>query len=416
MKQRIAITGLGMVSPIGNNIDTAWQNALLGKSGVRALQDFADFDGYDFRAKVAARIVDFEISPYMSAKDARRYDLFIQYGVAAAAQALKQANLINGLGAEPAMLDGDRAGVVFGSGIGGIDLIEKNALKLAQDGARMVSPFFVPASIINMVAGQIAIRHALKGANLATATACASSAHAIGLGARLIAYGDADVMVVGGCEFASTPLGIGGFSAMQALSSNPNPVSASCPFDSERDGFVLGDGAGALVLESFAHAKARGATILAELVGFGMSDDASHITAPPKDGAGARRAMLNALQDANLDPSAIDYINAHGTSTPVGDAAEAGAISSLFGNAPKVSSTKSMTGHLLGAAGAVEACFCIMSILAQKIPPTINLTNPDPACVLNHVAHHSINATVNYALSNSFGFGGTNASLIFGKV
>lgn len=406
-KKQVVITGLGMVSPLGLDVDTSWKNAIAGVSGIRALHL-----GDDFRAKVAGKINGFDVSVYMNAKDARRYDLFIQYGVAAAAQALFHAGLTDDINGK-ITTDPTRAGAIIGSGIGGVDLIAQNVQKLADGGARHISPLFVPAAIVNMAAGQVAIRHHLQGPNLATATACSSSAHAIGLAARMIAYGDADVMVAGGCEYASTPLGIGGFSAMQALSPNASPVHASRPFDSQRDGFVLSDGAGAIVLESLEHATARGANILAKFSGFGMSDDASHITAPPKDGEGAARAMRAALKDADLSPNQIDYINAHGTSTPVGDAAESAAINAVFDHAPYVSSTKSMTGHLLGAAGAVEAIFSILALKHGVLPPTINLDNIDPTCALNHIANTAKRADIYHALSNSFGFGGTNVSLIF---
>ena len=372
----------------------------------------------EYRAQIAGTVEGFDISQYMSAKDARRYDTFVQYGVAAAAQALQQAGFISDLQASPVTgVDANRIGVLIGSGIGGITTIEENTLKLNQDSPRKISPFFVPSAIVNMAAGQVAIRHGLKGLNLATATACTTATHAIGLSARLIAYGDADVIVAGGCEKASSQLGIGGFSAMQALSTrNDAPTKASRPFDKDRDGFVLGDGAGVLVLESLAHAKARGATILAELVGFGMSDDASHITAPPDNGEGAAAAMQNAITDAGIAANEVGYINAHGTSTPAGDVAESRAIETVLGHSVSVSSTKSLTGHLLGAAGGIEAIFTIKALQQQVLPPTINLDNPDPNCNLDYVPHTARQvANLNFAISNSFGFGGTNGSLLFAK-
>ena len=364
--QRIVITGMGAITPLGLDTDSTWQRLIKGESGIQAI---TDFDTTDFRAKIAGQIKDIDISQYMSAKDARRFDVFVQYGVAAAAQALKDADLIDDMQAgKLTNVNPDRVGVVIGSGIGGITTIEETAVKLNNEGARKVSPFFVPSSIVNMAAGQVAIRHGIRGANLAISTACTTSTHAIGLAARLIAYGDADVMVAGGCEKASSPMGIGGFSAMQALSTrNDEPTRASRPFDKDRDGFVLGDGAGVVVLESLAHAKARKATILAELIGFGMSDDAVHITAPPEDGEGARRAMEQALADGGIDPSEVGYINAHGTST-MADVIELGAVERLLGDAAGnvvMSSTKSSIGHLLGAAGAVEAIFCILAIRDQ---------------------------------------------------
>ena len=414
-QQRVVITGMGAITPLGVDVETTWQRLLNGESGIKAI---SHFDASDYRSQIAGTVDGFDISEYMNAKDARRYDVFVQYGVAAAAQALQQAGFISDLQTSPVTgVDPDRMGVIIGSGIGGITTIEENAVKLNNDSPRKISPFFVPSSIINMAAGQVAIRHGIKGLNLATATACTTATHAIGLAARLIAYGDADVIVAGGCEKASSQLGIGGFSAMQALSTrNDAPTKASRPFDNDRDGFVLGDGAGVLVLESLAHAKARGATILAELVGFGMSDDASHITAPPEDGEGARRAMQNAIFDAGIEPSEIGYINAHGTSTPAGDVAESRAIETIFGKAVLVSSTKSMTGHLLGAAGGIEAIFTVLALQNQLLPPTINLDNPDPNCTLDYVPHTARKVeNLKFAISNSFGFGGTNGSLLFAK-
>jgi 3-oxoacyl-[acyl-carrier-protein] synthase II len=410
MKQRVVITGLGMVTPLGLDVSSSWAAVLAGQSGVKPI---THFDASGYRAQIAATVSDFDSTPYLPAKDARRYDSFVQYGLAAAIQAMQNAGLT---GDHLLQLNRDRIGVFIGSGIGGLPMIEDNYATLNAQGPRRISPFFVPGSIINMTAGLLAIRFGLRGPNLATATACTTSTHSIGLAARLIAYGDADVMVAGGSEKSSSPLGIGGFSAMQALSTrNDDPSKASRPFDVNRDGFVLGDGAGVMVLESLTHAQARGATILAELTGFGMSDDASHITAPPENGEGAALAMQNALRDAQLSVADIDYINAHGTSTPAGDKAESQAIETLFGADAQrvaVSSTKSMTGHLLGAAGAVEAIFCVLALRDQIAPPTINLDDPDPACRLDYVPHTARPMTIRHAMSNSFGFGGTNGSLV----
>nr|WP_315041100.1 beta-ketoacyl-ACP synthase II [uncultured Moraxella sp.] len=415
--ERIVITGMGAVTPLGLDVESSWQGILAGKSGISQIEHF---DTTDYRSKIAGLVKDFDISQYMSAKDARRYDIFVQYGVAAATQALQNAGLIDGLQAEPVKgIDPERIGVLIGSGIGGISNIEENAGKLIHDGARKISPFFIPSAIINMTAGQVAIRHGLQGLNLAIATACTTSTHAIGLAARLIAYGDADIIVAGGSERASNQLGMGGFAAMQALSTrNDEPTKASRPFDKDRDGFVLGDGAGVLVLERLSHAKARGATILAELAGFGMSDDANHITAPPEDGNGAKRAMQIALKDAGIHADKVGYINTHGTSTPLGDVAESRAIESLFGQNQNfaVSSTKSMTGHLLGAAGGIEAIFSVKALMEQVLPPTINLDNQDPDCTLDYVPNVARKVeNLQYALSNSFGFGGTNGSILLAK-
>lgn len=418
--QRVVITGMGAITPLGNDIATLWQNLIEGKSGIAKIDHFgSDINIDDFRSQIAGRIKDFDAKAFLNVKEVRRYDEFMHYAQVAAAQALYQAGLIDALVGDslPVNVPSERFGVVMGSGIGGIQTIENSRDTLRQHGAKKVSPFIIPGTIINMPAGLIAIRHHLKGANLATSTACTTSTHAIGLGARLIAYGDLDAVLVGGSEKASTPLGMSGFASMHALSTrNDEPTRASRPFDKDRDGFVLGDGAGALVLESLAHAKARGATVLAEIAGFGMSDDASHITAPPDDGEGAKRAMQNALTDAGLLPSDIGYINAHGTSTPAGDAAESYAIQSLFGNDILVSSTKSMTGHLLGAAGVVEAIITVLALQHQHLPPTINLDNPDERCVLDYIAHTARKVeNLQHAISNSFGFGGTNGSLIFGR-
>ena len=413
--ERIVITGMGAITPLGLDVESTWQRLINGESGIKAI---SHFDATDYRAQIAGTVDGFDIGLYMNAKDARRYDTFVQYGVAAAAQALKQAGFISELQAAPVQqVDPDRIGVIIGSGIGGITTIEDTAVKLHSEGPRKISPFFVPSAIVNMAAGQVAIRHGIKGLNLATSTACTTATHAIGLAARLIAYGDADVILAGGCEKASSQLGIGGFSAMQALSTrNDAPTKASRPFDKDRDGFVLGDGAGVLVMESLAHAKARGATILAEFVGFGMSDDASHITAPPENGEGAAMAMRHALSDAGIAPSDVGYINTHGTSTPAGDVAESRAIASIFGENMVVSSTKSMTGHLLGAAGGIEAIFTVKALQQQILPPTINLDHQDPECKLDYVPHTARKVDhLTHAISNSFGFGGTNGSLLFAK-
>ena len=413
--ERIVITGMGAITPLGLDVESTWQRLINGESGIKAI---SHFDATDYRAQIAGTVDGFDIGLYMNAKDARRYDTFVQYGVAAAAQALKQAGFISELQAAPVQqVDPNRIGVIIGSGIGGITTIEDTAVKLHSEGPRKISPFFVPSAIVNMAAGQVAIRHGIKGLNLATSTACTTATHAIGLAARLIAYGDVDVILAGGCEKASSQLGIGGFSAMQALSTrNDAPTKASRPFDKDRDGFVLGDGAGVLVMESLAHAKARGATILAEFVGFGMSDDASHITAPPENGEGAAMAMRHALSDAGIAPSDVGYINTHGTSTPAGDVAESRAIAGIFGENMVVSSTKSMTGHLLGAAGGIEAIFTVKALQQQILPPTINLDHQDPECKLDYVAHTARKVdNLTHAISNSFGFGGTNGSLLFAK-
>lgn len=417
--ERVVITGMGAITPVGNDLDTIWHNLTHGVSGIVSLPDFDGLDMSEFRSRIVGLVKDFDAKEFLSPKEIRRYDAFMHYAQVASAQALHHAGLIDGIKGDslPINVDGERFGVVMGSGIGGIHSIENSRDALCGGGAKKVSPFIIPGSIVNMPAGLIAIRHQLKGANLATSTACTTSTHAIGLGARLISYGDLDAVLVGGSEKASTPLGMSGFGAMHALSTrNDEPTKASRPFDKDRDGFVLGDGAGALVLESLAHARARGATILAEVVGFGMSDDASHITAPPTDGNGARRAMANALADGGIRPSDVGYVNAHGTSTPAGDVAESAAIESLFGKDILVSSTKSMTGHLLGAAGAVEAIFSVLALQHQLLPPTINLDSPDPACTLDYIPHAARAVqNLNYAISNSFGFGGTNGSLVFGR-
>lgn len=410
-RRRVVVTGLGLVTPVGNTVKESWANILAGKSGIAPIEHF---DTSGFNTRFGGSVKDFDIGPYLNPKDARKMDLFIQYGIAAGSQAIGDAGL------ECDEHSAHRIGVAIGSGIGGLPMIEHNHNALNKGGARRISPFFVPGSIINMIAGNLAIQHGFRGPNIAITTACTTGTHNIGYGARTIAYGDADVMICGGAEMATTPLGLGGFSAARALSTrNDDPTAASRPWDRDRDGFVLSDGAGVLVLEEYEHAKKRGATIYAELKGFGMSDDAHHMTAPPEDGQGAAMAMSNAIRDAELDPSQIDYINAHGTSTPTGDLAESRAVERVMGSAaPKVavSSTKSMIGHLLGAAGAVEAIFSILALRDQVAPPTINLDNPQPGCVLDYVPYTARDMVIDYTLSNSFGFGGTNGSLIFGRV
>lgn len=420
-EQRVVVTGMGALTPLGNHLEQIWENLTQGVSGITRLDGFDDKTVVidDFRSQIAGLVKDFDAKAFLNPKEARRFDTFVHYAQVAAAQALKHAGLIDDIVGDqlPINIDGTRFGVVMGSGIGGIQTIESSRDTLKDQGAKKVSPFVIPGAIVNMSAGLIAMRHGLKGANLATATACTTSTHAIGLGARLIAYGDCDAVLVGGSEKASTPLGLSGFGSMHALSTrNDEPTRASRPFDKDRDGFVLGDGAGALVLESLAHAKARGATILAELVGFGMSDDANHITSPSTGGEGAYRAMAAALADAGIAAAEVGYVNAHGTSTPLGDIAESQAIERLFGSDILVSSTKSMTGHLLGAAGAIEAIFTVLALQNQLLPPTINLDNPDEACRLDYIAHTARRVDdLRFAISNSFGFGGTNGSLLFGR-
>ncbi|WP_058518228.1 beta-ketoacyl-ACP synthase II [Legionella parisiensis] len=410
-KRRIVITGMGMVTPVGLNVEETWQNILGGVSGV-VLAD--EFDASEYSTRIWAKVKNFNIEDYVPLKDARKMDVFTQYGIAAADEAI----LDSGLKIDTNL--SNRIGVAVGAGIGGIQTITNNQDKLMAGGPRKVSPFFIPAGIINMVAGQISIRHQLKGPNIAVVTACTTGTHNIGLAGRMIAYGDADVMVCGGAEMTLTPLCLAGFSAVRSLSKrNDDPAKASRPFDKDRDGFVMGEGAGVLVLEEYEHAKARGAKIYAELVGFGMSGDAFHITAPDDDADGAARAMEAAIHDAGIDPEQVDYINAHGTSTYLNDLNETKAIKRVFKQHAydlAVSSTKSMTGHLLGAAGAVEAIFSILAIRDQIAPPTINLDNPDEGCDLNYVPYTPQKRAINYVLSNSLGFGGTNGSLLFKRV
>lgn len=407
-RRRVVVTGLGMLSPLGNTVESSWQAALAGKSGIGPIEHM---DVSAFSTRIGGSVRDFEVELYMAAKEARKLDLFIQYGLAACIQAIKDSGL------EITDQNRDRIGVVMGSGIGGLTNIEKNHEQLLNSGPRRISPFFVPGSIINMVAGYLSIQYGLQGPNYALTTACTTGTHSIGMAARNIAYGEADMMVAGGSEMATTGLGLGGFSAARAMSTrNDDPQGASRPWDRDRDGFVLSDGAGVMLLEEYEHAKARGATIYAELVGFGMSGDAYHMTAPPEDGRGGAKCMDNALKDAGLNPDEVDYINAHGTSTPAGDVAETRAVKSVFGahaSELAISSTKSMTGHLLGAAGAVEAVFSVLALRDQVAPPTINLDNPDEDCDLNYVPHQAQQRELNVVLSNSFGFGGTNGSLVF---
>lgn len=414
--RRVVITGLGMVSPLGNTVDDSWNSLIAGKSGIGKIDSF-DTEG--FATQIAGQVKNFDITQYdLTAKDARKIDIFVQYALAAAYQAMKDAKLDDN--AETCTVDANRIGVAVGSGIGGISTIEKTCLDIDKKGPRRVSPFFIPATVVNMAAGNIAIKYGLKGPNFAISTACTTGTHNIGYGARTIAYGDADIMVVGGAEMATCPAGVGGFSAARAMSTrNDEPEKASRPWDKDRDGFVLGDGAGILVLEEYEHAIKRGAFIYAELAGFGMSDDAFHITSPPENGSGAQSAMQNALNDADMSVEQIQYINAHGTSTHAGDIAETAAIRSLFGKHASrvaISSTKSMTGHLLGAAGAVEAIFSIKAITDSIAPPTINLDEPGEGCDLDYVPNSARTMNIDTAISNSFGFGGTNASLLFKKI
>jgi 3-oxoacyl-[acyl-carrier-protein] synthase II len=408
-KRRVVITGMGMLSPLGNDVASSWDGVLKGASGISQIDRF-DTTGYSTRIGGAVKNLDLE--PYLSTKDARKLDAFIHYGLIAAQQAVDSS----GLG-DFQELDKERVGVAIGSGIGGLEFIEKNIINMENGGPRKVSPFFVPASVINMISGNVAIRFGYQGPNIAIVTACTTGTHNIGYAARTIAYGDADVMLAGGSEMATTRSSIAAFSAARALSTrNDEPERASRPWDRGRDGFVLSDGAGVLVLEELEHARRRGADILGEVAGFGMSDDAFHITSPPEGGAGAARSMHNALRDAAMSPSDIDYINAHGTSTHVGDLAEVQAVKSVFGSHAHqlaVSSTKSMTGHLLGAAGAVEAIFSVLAIRDGVLPPTINLEDPAEGCDLDFVADGSRKADIRTVLSNSFGFGGTNGTLIF---
>lgn len=411
-KRRVVVTGLGMLSPVGNTVESTWNALLAGQSGISLIDHF---DTTAYATKFAGLVKNFNSEDFISRKDARKMDAFIQYGIAAGMQAMQDAGL------DITEANASRIGAAIGSGIGGLGLIEENHSSLVNGGPRKISPFFVPSTIVNMIAGHLTIMYGMRGPSISIATACTSGVHNIGHAARIIAYNDADVMLAGGAEKASTPLGVGGFGAARALSTrNDNPQAASRPWDKDRDGFVLGDGAGMMVLEEYEHAKKRGAKIYAEVVGFGMSSDAYHMTSPPENGAGAALAMENALLDAGVTPSQIGYINAHGTSTPAGDQAEAQAVKSVFGADAQrvlVSSTKSMTGHLLGAAGAIESIFTVLALRDQAVPPTINLDNPDEGCDLDFVPHQARQVSnMEFTLCNSFGFGGTNGSLIFRRV
>ncbi|MGQ8840833.1 beta-ketoacyl-ACP synthase II [Serratia sp. TSA_7] len=411
-KRRVVVTGLGMLSPVGNTVESTWNALLAGQSGISLIDHF---DTTAYATKFAGLVKNFNSEDFISRKDARKMDAFIQYGIAAGMQAMQDAGL------DITEANASRIGAAIGSGIGGLGLIEENHSSLVNGGPRKISPFFVPSTIVNMIAGHLTIMFGMRGPSISIATACTSGVHNIGHAARIIAYNDADIMLAGGAEKASTPLGVGGFGAARALSTrNENPQAASRPWDKDRDGFVLGDGAGMMVLEEYEHAKKRGAKIYAEIVGFGMSSDAYHMTSPPENGAGAALAMENALLDAGVTTSQIGYINAHGTSTPAGDTAETQAVKSVFGSDAKrvmVSSTKSMTGHLLGAAGAIESIFTVLALRDQAVPPTINLDNPDEGCDLDFVPHEARQVSdLQYTLCNSFGFGGTNGSLIFRKV
>ncbi|HEX4926872.1 MAG TPA: beta-ketoacyl-ACP synthase II, partial [Burkholderiales bacterium] len=401
-RRRVVVTGLGIVSPIGNTVAEAWQNCLAGQSGITRI---TRFDPSRLACQIAGEVKAFDIAPYMSPKEARRMDLFIHYGMAAGLQAWRDCGLAIDEG------NAERVGINFGSGIGGLPLIEAMHQELQKNGPRRISPFFIPGTIINMIAGLLSIELGAKGPNLAMVTACTTSTHCIGEAAKSIRYGEADVMIAGGAEAVVSELAVGGFAAARALSTrNDDPASASRPWDKDRDGFVLGEGAGAVVLEEYEHAKARGATLYCEVAGYGVSADAFHMTAPPEDGDGAFRAMRNAVKDAGIDLASIDYINAHGTSPPLGDVAETIAVKRLLGERAKqvaVNSTKSMTGHLLGAAGGVEAVFTALALRDQVSPPTINLRNPDPACDLDYVPNEARRMAIRAALSNSFGFGGT---------
>ena len=406
LERRVVITGLGALSPLGNSAKTSWGSCLEGVSGIQTV----DFGIPDCPVSIAGKLKNFDVNKYLPVKESRRIDPFVQYGLIAANQAIEDS----GLGNDD--YTPERAGVSLGSGIGGLHSIEKNHHTLYDSGIRKVSPFFVPGSIVNMISGLVSIEHQFKGPNHSVVTACSSGSHCIGIAARSVAYGEADIMIAGGAEMASTPLGIAGFVSSRALSTNNNPAEASRPWDENRDGFVLSDGAGALVLEEFEHAKSRNANIYAELVGFGMSSDAYHMTAPPESGVGAALAMSNALNDSKLNPDEVDYINAHGTSTPLGDIAETKAIKKVFSNPPVISSTKSMTGHTLGAAGALESIFSILALQDQIIPPTINLHNQDPECDLDYNANEARDKEINVVMNNSFGFGGTNSTLVFKKI
>lgn len=409
--RRVVVTGMGMLSPVGNSVEESWKNILAGKSGVETI---TAFDASVFATKFSASVKSFDVTSIMSAKDARKMDSFIHYGIAAAIEAIEDSGL------ETTEENAHRIGVSIGSGIGGLNTIEANYEKYSKGGPRKISPFIIPATIINMISGNLSIRYGYKGPNYAITTACATATHSIGDAARMIEHGDADVMITGGAENATSILGLGGFAAARALSSrNDDPATASRPWDKDRDGFVLGDGAGVMVIEEYEHAKARGAKIYAEVLGFGMSGDAYHMTTPSVGGEGASRCMNNAINDAGINPSDVDYVNAHGTSTPAGDIVEVQAAKLTFGDHAKklaMSSTKSMTGHLLGAAGGIEAIFSVLAIRDQVAPPTINIFNADEGCDLNFVPNTPQEMKIDVAVSNSFGFGGTNGTLVFRKV
>ena len=407
-KRRVVVTGLGCISPVGNSVDEAWNAVIAGKSGIA---NITKFDASGFSTHFAGEVKDFRIDDYIPAKEARHMDTFIHYGIAAGMQAVKDSGLV------VTEENAERIGVLVGSGIGGLPLIEDTHAELTNRGPRRISPFFVPASITNMISGHLSIIYGFKGPNLAIVTACTTGLHSIGAAGRMIEYGDADVMIAGGAESTISPLGLGGFAAARALSSrNDDPATASRPWDKDRDGFVLGEGAGVMVLEEYEHAKARGAKIYAELVGFGMSGDAYHITAPNMDGP--RRSMNNALKNAEINADQVQYLNAHGTSTPLGDKNESEAVKAAFGAHAKkltVNSTKSMTGHLLGGAGGLESVFTVLALYNQISPPTINIFNQDPECDLDYCANTARSMPIEYAMKNNFGFGGTNGTLIFGK-
>ena len=406
LQRRVVVTGLGLVSPLGNDVNSSWDACANGISGITTFDNKID----NSPVTIGGRVKDLDLSSYLDPKDSRRLDTFIQYGVIAASQAINDSGFLD------SATDLNRVGVNFGSGIGGIETIENNHKLFLEKGYRKVSPFFVPGSIINMTSGFISIKFGLRGSNMSTVTACSSGSHSIGLAARSIAYGESDVMVAGGSEMASTPLAISGFIAARALSTAKDPQTASRPWDIDRDGFVLSDGAGAMVLEDLDHAIKRKATIYGEIIGFGMSSDAFHMTAPPENGEGAALSMTNAIDDAGISKDDVDYINAHGTSTPLGDLAEATAMKYVFkNNVPAISSTKSMTGHTLGAAGAIESIFSLLAINNGIIPPTINLDNQDPRCDLDFTPNVAKEVNINIAMNNSFGFGGTNSTLIFRK-
>jgi 3-oxoacyl-[acyl-carrier-protein] synthase II len=407
-RRRVVVTGLGIVSPVGIGVAAAWDSILHARSGIARV---TRFDPTPFPARIAGEVKDFDVTHFLSGKEARRYDTFVHYGLVATMEAVRDAGLEGYTG------DKEQVGVCIGSGIGGLPMIEETQKAYLESGPRKISPFFVPASIINMISGLVSIQYGYQGPNLATVTACSTANHSIGEAGRIIEYGDADVMIAGGAEATVSPLGMGGFCAARALSTrNDDPATASRPWDVDRDGFVLGEGAGILVLEEYEHAKARGARIYCELAGYGMSADAHHITAPPEDGRGAARSMTNALRNGRLNAAEIDYINAHGTSTPLGDIAECTAVKRAFGDQARrlaVSSTKSMTGHLLGAAGGIEAVFTVLALRDQVAPPTANLVRQDPQCDLDFVPLTARPMKIGAALSNSFGFGGTNATLAF---